>query len=89
MSYQVGDKVRLKATFTNIDEDAINPDTVTFRVKKPDGTVTVYSDPVNSSTGVFYKDLTVDAAGIWTYKVIGTGAVAVEEATFLVEATVL
>jgi len=58
-----------------------DPSTVTLQVENPAGTVTSYTyagaTVSKNSTGVFYKDLALDTAGDWTYRWVGTGAVAV------------
>lgn len=76
--YDVGDSVRVTGTFT-VASVVTDPTTVTLEVKDPSGNVATYtyalSEVTRSGTGVFYKDLTIDEAGIWTYRWSGTGAV--------------
>lgn len=86
--YDVGDVVRVTITFA-VNGTATDPTTVTLSVKEPDGTVTSYSyaggTVQKSTTGVYYKDLTIDASGTWTYRWVGTGTAATaEENQFLV-----
>jgi hypothetical protein len=90
-SYDVDDRVRLgnhssnpnTAPFTTVAGVPTDPTTVTLVVKEPDGTLTTYTYPATlskESTGRFYTDITLDAAGLWSYRLTGTGAVvAVEE----------
>lgn len=81
MPYDIGDKVRLTATFTNLAGTATDPSTVTFRMKLPGGTTTTYTygstaELVKSSTGVYYVDWTFSVAGSHYYRFAGTGTVA-------------
>lgn len=86
MAYAIGDLVQITATFTALASKApVNPTTVTFTVRKPDGTV---SNPAASSsaTGVFTAQLPIDQSGTWRWRAVGTGAAqAAEESDFLVE----
>ena len=80
----VGDKVRVTGTFTDVDDSsAVTPDTVSFRVLAPDGTSTTYIYATDDevalvSTGVYR--LLIDCATRGTYKVrcwsTGTGQAA-------------
>ena len=78
-SYDIGDIVRLKATFTSTAGVLKDPTKVTFSVVDPLGTgstdTSTGSVVVNPSTGVFTLDVTADAAGVWLYKVNSTGIV--------------
>jgi hypothetical protein len=79
-SYDRGDMVELKGTFTNDAGTLTNPTAVTCRVKNPNGVITVYVYGVDGaltrpSTGVYTLALTPDIAGAWTYRFEGTGAV--------------
>lgn len=88
--FVVGDTVTLTNTFavagTNTD-----PSTVTLAVTDPTGTTTSYTHAggtvTKSTTGVYVKDLTASAAGVWIYTWTGTGTAAdVENGSFTVEA---
>lgn len=86
--FDVGDVVRVQSAFT-VSGTATDPTTVTLSVKEPDGTVTSYTyaaaEITKSTTGVYYKDISIDASGTWSYRWVGTGAVATaEEGQFLV-----
>lgn len=86
-TYQLGAKVRLEAKFTNASSVATDPDTVTLRVQKPDGTVTTYGPGsvgslagfLNPAVGTWQRDIDGDLAGSWQYRFNGTGAVVVEQ----------
>jgi molybdopterin-guanine dinucleotide biosynthesis protein len=60
-----------------------DPTTITLTVVSPSGTSTSYTyagaTVTKSATGVYYKDLTPDAAGEWLYRWTGTGTVAAAE----------
>lgn len=73
--YDVGDQVRLTATFrATADDSLVNPTTVTLKVKSPAGTVTTPS-ATSSSTGIWTYDLDLTLEGNWYYRFVGTGAV--------------
>lgn len=76
----VGDTVRITNTFS-VAGTPTDPTTVTLVVTDPsgntEGTYTYGGATITkSSTGVYYKDLTVDEVGTWLYRWTGTGTVA-------------
>jgi uncharacterized protein YfaS (alpha-2-macroglobulin family) len=92
-AYQVGNVVRCSGAFTTAAGAAVDPSTITFRARKPDGTVTVYvygtdAQLVKDSTGNYHVDLTANAAGRWAFRFEGTGsAPSAGERQFSVEAS--
>ena len=85
--YDIGDLVRLSATFTDLAGAPVSPSAVVLRVKAPDGTVSTPT-PTNDGIGVYRHDLAVTQAGLWCYRWEGTGAVtAAGERTFMVRAS--
>ncbi len=83
-TYDVGDVARLSAAFTQTAV-AIDPSTVTVTYVTPSGNTTVYVYAVNAelvkaSTGNYYVDVALTAAGIyrWRWVSTGTGAAASE-----------
>lgn len=83
-TYDIGDEVRMTATFTDLDGNNADPTTVTCTVEDPDGTT---STPTvqNPNVGVYYADISPDQAGKWWFRFDGTGAlVAAEEGSFAV-----
>jgi hypothetical protein len=87
-TYAYGSTVRISTTtvFTT-GGVATDPTTVTLKVEQPDGTETTYTyaggTVAKANTGSYYKDVQVSQHGTWTYKWIGTGAVAaVDEDSF-------
>lgn len=75
--FDQGDLVRLKAVFTDAETGvAVDPDTVTFRVRKPDGTVTDYAYPAQATktaVGAYQADVDADQAGSWRWRAFSTG----------------
>lgn len=88
-SYTLGSLVRLTATF-EVSDVATNPTAITFKLRKPDGTVVTYvygtdAELVRGSTGVFYVDWTMAAEGVHAWRMAGTGAaIGAAEKTFTV-----
>ena len=76
--FQVGDLVRVTGTFTTLAGAATDPTAVFFSYKTPAGVTTtltygVDAALVKSSTGVYYVDVNVTAAGNWYYRFYSTG----------------
>lgn len=72
--------------FANKLGAAADPTTVTLTVTKPDGTTTVYTaggtPPLaltRESIGRYWVDVALDQAGVWTWVLAGTGAVATSQ----------
>lgn len=88
--YDKGDLVRITGTFT-VASVATDPTTITLKVKDPSGNVDTYtyalSQVTKSSTGVYYKDISLDEAGYWYYQWTGTGAVESVDEDYLVVRT--
>lgn len=77
MTYDKGDLLRVSASFTDEDGDAVDPSTVTFKVKVG-GEVTSYAygtdDEVEKDgTGEYHADLSLDTEGVWWVRVESTG----------------
>lgn len=95
-NYDIGDLVQLRATFVSTDLTTLaDPSVILFRIIAPGTTVACYSYTANGSiaragVGAYYKDITPDAYGIWTYNVLATGGVqTVEEWQFNVKHSAL
>lgn len=90
MPYDIGDKLRFTATFTNLAGAATDPTAVLFRMKLPAGTTTTYTygsnaELVKSSTGVYYVEWTFSVADTHHYRFSGTGTVtAADEGSVLI-----
>jgi len=91
-SYDVGDRVRLgnhssnTATTAILDADGapVDPAQVSLIVTEPDGTSTTYTQAgpdvlAKESTGRYYVDVTLDAAGLWAYALVGAGTAVFRE----------
>lgn len=69
--------VRFRAVFT-VDGADTDPTTITFYIKEPDGTETAYTyvnaEIFKEATGIYYKDVVLDAEGRWACRAVGTGA---------------
>ena len=85
-TYDKGDLLRLSASFTDEDGDAVDPSTVTFKVKVGSTTTSyVYGtdDEVGKdSVGNYHADISLDTEGTWWVRVesTGTGQAAAESA---------
>lgn len=80
LTYTVGDKVRVTATFTGLDGTATSPTTVTFKVRDPELSISTYvygtaTEVVLSTTGIFYVDVSLTTSGEWRYRWAGSGTV--------------
>jgi hypothetical protein len=90
-TYDIGDNPRLTATFRNEADAVADPTSIVAKYRKPDGTVVTLTYGVDlalykDSTGIYHTDITVDMAGRWYYRFVGTGnVIAAEETYFDVE----
>lgn len=86
----IGDLLRLTGTFQNINSVLTTPTTVTFTIKEPDETITIYVSGVNAelvteSDGVLHVDWPIVQEGVHNYEFEGVGLVdTAEEGTFRV-----
>jgi uncharacterized phiE125 gp8 family phage protein len=83
--FDVGDLVRFEATFTDMDGDAVDPTTVTFRMLDGAGVETVFvygtdAEVVKSAVGTYHVDWPVAVHGVhrWRFESTGTGQAAQE-----------
>jgi hypothetical protein len=90
-TYNIGDLLRIRATFTDIAGAVADPTNVTLKVKAPSGTITTYTYPgtvSKESNGIYYYDFPVTASGVHFYNWAGTGAyTAADESQFSVVTT--
>jgi len=79
----LGQEVQLQVTFytmrTGLPVPA-DPTTITFRYHRPDSTTGVATFGVDTTVvrdgiGSYHLDLLLDAVGLWTVRVTGTGTV--------------
>jgi uncharacterized protein YfaS (alpha-2-macroglobulin family) len=67
--------IRISVVIQTADGTAIDPGALTFKVKKPDGTIEDKSaDIVHDSTGHDHVDYLPVDNGTYTYQWVGTGA---------------
>lgn len=86
-TYDIGDVVRLTATFTDTGGTAADPSSVKFYYEDPSGnfsTETSTGNIVNSAVGTYYVDLTLDESGVWEYRVSSTGTIQASEEGYFV-----
>jgi len=76
--FDISDTVRARAEF-RVATTLTDPTTITLLVTDPSGNADSYTygaaQITKESTGIFYRDLTVDEAGEWQTRFTGTGAV--------------
>lgn len=84
-TYDKGDTIRLWAYF-KVSNVYTDPTTITLKVKDSDGTITTYTYALGqitkSSTGIYYKDISLNNDGLWYYRYEGTGVAAAGEKSF-------
>lgn len=72
-AYTEGQGIRCSVTFRDIDGNYVDPTTVRFRFRRPDGAVTVYVygvdvQVVRDSVGHYHCDIVLDVQGDWVYR---------------------
>lgn len=88
--YDIGDLIKLTATFKNSGGTPTDPTTITLRVTDPVATTSVYTyalaQVTKESAGVYSKSITPASSGYWHYRWEGTGAVEqVEQGLFFIK----
>jgi hypothetical protein len=71
--YDIGDLVRLTASFTDVDGGPVEPGTVELVTRDPAGDETTH-EAVSDGGGAYHVDLEPDQAGTWGYRWVSTGA---------------
>ena len=90
MNYDIGDLIRLTATFKDLDGNASDPTIITLSIKEPNGDVVDLTYGldifvVKQSTGIYYMDFAPAMEGLHYYRFAGTGTItAAEETSFYV-----
>jgi hypothetical protein len=90
--YDVGDAIRLSAVFYDEGGGAVDPSTVTLKVKDLAGATTTYiyltdAEVIRDRLGHYHADLVITGLGDgdWNFRWAGTGAArAAEQAKFRV-----
>jgi hypothetical protein len=75
--YVLRQSVNLRVTF-KVNNVLTDPATVTFKMRKPDGTETTYVyltdvQLIRDSTGKYHVLVLLDQYGVWWYRYEGTG----------------
>lgn len=90
-TFDIGDRPRITATFTDIDGAAATPSTIVVRTRNPSGIETTYTSPnaaiTTPAVGTvrFMWPAPLDQAGVWAVRIAGTaGLEAAAETTFRV-----
>ena len=77
-TYDIGDGIRLSGAFT-VSDVATDPTTITLKIKDAADNTASYTYALTqvskSSTGSYYKDISLSTAGRWFYRWEGTGTV--------------
>lgn len=95
MGLVVGSQKGLGVIWSDENDVATDPTTVTFEFKTPAGTQTTYTYGVDAalvkiSTGKYQVILTPSIAGIWTWRFAATGTIeAALEGEFTVDQSIL
>jgi hypothetical protein len=78
-TYDKGDTIRLWAYF-KVSSVYTDPTAIALKVKSAAGVTTTYTYALGtvtkSTTGIYYKDVSLTDDGIWYYRFEGTGTVA-------------
>ena len=91
-TYPLGAVVRANCAFTT-NSAADDPTTVQAKIRTPSGTITAYiygtdAQLIRDSIGNYHVDISATAAGVWSYRFIGTGTgQAANETEFYVQAS--
>jgi hypothetical protein len=88
--YDIGDVVRLSATFTDTEGEPTDPDTVTVLYRPHKGEIVsldygVDAEVQNDGTGEYHADVVIESEGLHWYRWESTGAAqAAEQSAFSV-----
>ena len=78
-TYDVGDIVRLSATYTDTGGTPANPTTVFFVYERPSGSFSTETSTgvnvANPTVGSFHLDIDIDEPGLWEYRVTSAGSI--------------
>ena len=78
-AYNQGSRIRLQATFKDAAGAVADPGVVTLKVRDSADVSTTYTyalaEIVKASTGVYYKDITLNRGGQWQFWFTGTSGV--------------
>lgn len=94
MFYNIGDVVRVRGTLTDASDVAVDPSTVSVKVRPPTGSTLTYTYALatvtKEETGIYYKDISVTESGKWYYQFVSTGTgQAMDEGAFVVKSSAI
>lgn len=78
-TYDIGDRIKLEATFVNDAGVPVTPTSVALTIRYPDGTHTHHAyavgpaDILEEDTGTFTLEITADQSGQHDFRWFGTG----------------
>lgn len=82
----IGNIIRISGAFTDVNGAAVDPTTVTLRIKPPSGSTVVVTNATKDSVGNYHYDYTPTLKGKHYYRWEGTGAcVTANEGDFQIE----
>lgn len=73
-TYDFGDIVRVKGTFTDENGDPADPAQVHIWIKAPSSTVATSTAPQNPEVGTYYIDYEVTSTGQHYYRIFSDGS---------------
>lgn len=91
-TFDIGNVIRLKVVFTDIDGSAVDPTDVQLNVRLYGGDVETFTfgngQVQRQATGIYYYDYTPSQPGLYYYRYIGSGdAVAAGDSTFSISSS--
>jgi len=79
LAHDLGDRIELRASFISASGAFADPTEVTYRVKSPDGDVTVYTyggaTVTKNAVGSYSVWITPTVSGDWAWRAEATGSV--------------
>jgi hypothetical protein len=83
----IGDKIRITATFVNSADVATDPTTTTIIARDPSDNEASLS-VTSTVVGTHWAEVSIDESGTWWFRAKGTGAIeAAQERPFVVRAS--
>lgn len=67
-TWHIGDTAHLSVELIDAAGAAIDPDSITLKIKPPSGQLITISTPTHSAPGKFHHDLALDKKGAWYYR---------------------
>ena len=84
--YDIGDVARIGMRFMR-NGALVDPATVTVKIKDPAATTNTYTYAAaeinKTATGIYYIEVPVDSAGVWSYRILTTTPTSAQQGTWL------